>query len=167
VIVSTWIPQHTAVLKVIQEMGLELHLIFNRAAVIVVPAGVNKASGMEYALRKLGLSRHEVVGVGDSENDHSFLQKCECPATVANAVSSIRKIAALVSKAPNGAGLAELIDELIDCDLCSIEGQLPQISAHDRPTRRQHACEHTSLWAKHSYRRTVGERKINCDGRNR
>src|SRR4029078_10734353 len=104
-------PHHSTVLKIIQEMGLELHIIFNRAAVIVVPAGINKASGMEYALRKLGLSRHEVVGVGDSENDHSFLQRSECAATLANAVPSILKMAALVMKGENGLGLAELIDE--------------------------------------------------------
>lgn len=126
VIVSTWLPHHTTVLNVIQEMGLELHLIFNRAAVIVVPAGVNKASGMEYALRKLGLSRHEVVGVGDSENDHSFLQRSECGATVANAVPSIRKIAALITNGSNGDGLAELVDELVANDLCRMEGRLPK-----------------------------------------
>ena len=126
VIVSTWIPHHTTVLRVIQEMGLELHVIFNRAAVIVSPAGINKATGLEYALRKLGLSRHEVVGVGDSENDHSFLQRCECAATVANAVPSIQKIASVVTKGRNGAGLTELIDELIATDLSRMEGRLPQ-----------------------------------------
>ena len=126
VVVSAWMPHHTTVLKVIQELGLELHVIFNRAAVIVVPAGVNKASGMEFALRKLGLSRHEVVGMGDSENDHSFLQKCECPVTVANAVRSICRITALVTKRENGEGLAELIDELIADDLSCLQGRLRQ-----------------------------------------
>ena len=124
VIVLTWVPHHTSVLQVIQEMGLELQVIFNRAAVIVVPAGINKASGMEYALRKLGLSRHEVVGVGDSENDHSFLRRSECAATLANAVPSIRKIADVVTKGENGSGLAELINELIDNDLSRMEGRL-------------------------------------------
>jgi HAD superfamily hydrolase (TIGR01484 family) len=124
VILSTWVPHDTSVLQVIREMGLELHVIFNRAAVIVVPAGINKASGMEYALRKLGLSRHEVVGVGDSENDHSFLQRSECAATLANAVPSILKMAALVMKGENGLGLAELIDELIANDLSCMEGRL-------------------------------------------
>lgn len=126
VIVSTWLPNHTAVLQAIQELGLELHVIFNRAAVMVMPAGINKASGLEYALRKLGLSRHEVVGVGDSENDHSFLEQSECAATVANAVPSIRKLAAVTSQAANGAGLAELIDELIASDLCHLQGRLRQ-----------------------------------------
>jgi HAD superfamily hydrolase (TIGR01484 family) len=78
VIVATWLPHQVAVLRAIQEMGLELHIVFNRTAVMVLPAGVNKATGMEYALRKLGLSPHEVIGVGDAENDFSFLECSEC-----------------------------------------------------------------------------------------
>lgn len=33
VIVSTWLPNHVPVLQAIQELGLALHVIFNRAAV--------------------------------------------------------------------------------------------------------------------------------------
>src|SRR5690606_18773180 len=122
VIVATWLPQQVAVLRAIQELGLELHIVFNRTAVMVLPAGVNKASGLEFALRKLGLSAHEVVAVGDSENDSSFLERSECAATVANGVPSIRKLADIVTRAENGAGLAELIDELIETDLARIQG---------------------------------------------
>ena len=124
VIVATWLPHQVAVLGAIQEMGLELHIVFNRTAVMVLPAGVNKATGMEYALRKLGLSPHEVIGVGDAENDFSFLECSECSATVANAVPSIRKLAEIVTKGENGAGLAELIDELIANDLGRTQGQI-------------------------------------------
>lgn len=126
VIVATWLPHQTAVLQVIQELGLELHVVFNRAAVMVLPSGINKATGMDYALRKLGLSRHEVVGIGDSENDHSFLQRCECSATVANAIPSILQAANLVAKASNGEGFAEIIDELIAEDLCRMQAHLPK-----------------------------------------
>lgn len=126
VIVSTWLPHHTAVVQAIQETGLELQVIFNRAAVMVLPAGINKATGMDHALRRLSLSRHEVVGVGDSENDHSFLERSECSATVANAVSSILQSVAIVTKGTNGEGLAELVDELIANDLCRVQARLPQ-----------------------------------------
>lgn len=124
VIVATWLPHHTAALQAIQETGLELQVVFNRTAVMVLPAGINKATGMDYVLRKLGLSPHEVVGVGDSENDHSFLERSECAATVANAVPSIHKLAAIVAKNENGAGLAELIDELIATDLDHLHGRI-------------------------------------------
>ncbi len=124
VVVATWMPHHNAVLQAIQETGLELHVIFNRAAVLVLPTGVNKATGMEYALRKLGLSPHEAVGIGDAENDHSFLNRCECAVAVANAAPSIRKLAAFVTKRVAGQGVAELIDELIADDLSRTYGRL-------------------------------------------
>jgi hydroxymethylpyrimidine pyrophosphatase-like HAD family hydrolase len=126
VMVATWMPHHTAVLRAIQEMGLELLIVFNRAAVMVLPAGVNKATGLEYALRKLGLSFHEAVGVGDAENDHSFLQRCECAVAVANAVASIRSLAAFVTRHESGRGVAELVDELVASDLVRMQGKLPK-----------------------------------------
>lgn len=124
VVVGTWLPHHNAVLQAIQETGFELHVIFNRAAVMVLPTGVNKATGMEYALRKLGLSRHEAVGIGDGENDHSFLARCECAVAVANAAPAIRKLAAFVTKREAGQGVAELIDELVADDLSRTYGRL-------------------------------------------
>lgn len=135
VVVATWVPHHTTVLQVIQEMGLELLIIFNREAVMVLPAGVNKCSGLDYALRKLGLSFHEAVGVGDAENDHSFLARCECAVAVANAVPSIRQLAAFVTQGEAGQGVAELIDELVAEDLCRLQGGIEQnrIAIGERP----------------------------------
>jgi hypothetical protein len=91
---------------------------------MVLPAGVNKATGLETALRKLGLSRHEVVGIGDGENDHSFLERCECAVAVANAAPSIKEVAAFVTRGADGDGVTELIDELIANDLHRVEGTL-------------------------------------------
>ncbi len=126
VIVATWLPHHVTVLQVIQEMGLELLIIFNKDAVMVLPAGMNKATGVDYALHKLGLSAHEAVGVGDAENDHSFLSSCECAVAVANAVPSIRSRADFVTRGKAGQGVTELIDELIADDLARMQGCLPQ-----------------------------------------
>jgi HAD superfamily hydrolase (TIGR01484 family) len=124
VIVATYLPNQAAVLQAIQETGLELHIVFNRNAVMVLPAGINKATGLDYALRKLGLSFHEAVGVGDAENDHSFLGRCECSVAVANAAPSIRRHAAFVTQGEAGEGVAELVDELIADDLSRALGEL-------------------------------------------
>ena len=126
VMVATRLPHHTTVLRAIQEMGLELLIVFNRAAVIVLPAGVNKSTGLDYALRKLGLSFHEAVAVGDAENDYSFMERCECAVAVANAVPSIRELAAFVTEHEAGRGVTELIDELIATDLVRMQGRLPR-----------------------------------------
>ena len=87
VIVSTWHPHEIEVLEVIRDLGLELHVIFNKGAVMILPSGVNKKSGLQAALDALCISEHNVVGVGDAENDHAFLEYCECSAAVANALS--------------------------------------------------------------------------------
>ncbi|MCC7414236.1 MAG: HAD-IIB family hydrolase [Gammaproteobacteria bacterium] len=126
ILIATHAPHRAAVQDVIWELGLEAQVIGNRDAVMVLPAGVNKATGLEYALRELGLSRHEVVGIGDAENDHSFLERCECAVAVANAAASIKQIAAFVTAAENSNGVIELIDELIANDLRRLEGSLSQ-----------------------------------------
>jgi hydroxymethylpyrimidine pyrophosphatase-like HAD family hydrolase len=124
VIVATWEPQETAVLETIRDLGLELQVIFNKGAVMVLPSGVNKASGMEAALAELGLSRHNVVGIGDAENDHAFLSRCECSVAVANALGSLKERADFVTAGARGAGVIELIDRMVESDLADLEPRL-------------------------------------------
>ena len=112
VIVATWRPHEKAVLEAIQEAGLELQVIFNKDAVMVLPAGVNKASGLSAALDQLGLSPHEVVAVGDAENDHAFLNASECGVAVANALPAVKDRADVVTKGDHGAGVIELIERI-------------------------------------------------------
>ena len=124
VLVATQDVHRGAVLDAIRELGLELQLTFNRSALMALPPGVNKATGLELALRRLGLSRHEVVGIGDAENDHSFLARCECSVAVANAIEPIKRAADIVTEASNGEGVAELAEELIATDLRRMERKL-------------------------------------------
>ncbi|HEX8926404.1 MAG TPA: HAD family hydrolase, partial [Terriglobales bacterium] len=70
-ILATVEPHHTAVLEAIRELGLEMQVIFNKGSVMVLPSGVNKATGLHCALAELGLVEHNVVAVGDAENDHA------------------------------------------------------------------------------------------------
>jgi hydroxymethylpyrimidine pyrophosphatase-like HAD family hydrolase len=117
VIVATRIPHEVAVLKAIRELGLELHIIFNGQAVMVVPSGVNKGSGLASALREMGLSQHEVVGIGNAENDHSFLELCECSVAVHNAVPALKARVDFCTRGSYAAGVLEVIDELVSTDL--------------------------------------------------
>jgi Mrp family chromosome partitioning ATPase len=109
-------------------MGLELQVIFNKGAVMVLPPGVNKASGLRRALDALKLSPHNTVGVGDAENDHAFLAACECGAAVANALGSLKAQVDVVIDADHGAGVQDLIDRIIATDLKELN---PRLSRHD------------------------------------
>jgi hydroxymethylpyrimidine pyrophosphatase-like HAD family hydrolase len=91
IIVATWTPYETLALELIREMGLEHQVIFNKGAVMILPPGVNKATGLAAALKDLGLSPHNVVSVGDAENDHALLKLCECGVAVENAIPHSRR----------------------------------------------------------------------------
>src|SRR6185437_2081122 len=104
--------------EVIRDLGLELQVIFNRDAVMVVPSGINKASGLVAALREMGLSPRNVVAIGDAENDHTLLNQCEYAVAVAIAVPTLKEIADWVTVGGAGQGVAEVIDELVAHDLC-------------------------------------------------
>jgi hydroxymethylpyrimidine pyrophosphatase-like HAD family hydrolase len=110
VIVATFEPHEKAVLEAIKETGLELQVIFNKGAVMVLPSGVNKASGLAAALRVLGIDPAEVVGVGDAENDHAFLELCGYRAAVANALPALQRHVDWVTPSGHGTGVVELID---------------------------------------------------------
>lgn len=130
VIVATWRPHETTVLEVIRDLGLEIQVIFNKDAVMALPSGVNKATGLAAALAELDLSAHETVGVGDAENDHAFLSGCECAVAVANALPAIKDRVDFVTRADHGAGVTELIDAMIESDLASLEGRLTRHFLH-------------------------------------
>jgi HAD superfamily hydrolase (TIGR01484 family) len=124
VIVATWEPHEKLALDVIHEMQLELQVIFNKGAVMVLPSGVNKAFGLTHALAELSLSPHNVVGVGDAENDHAFMASCECSVAVANALDMIKQRADWVTAGDHSNGVRELIQELLASDLRSLQDRL-------------------------------------------
>jgi HAD superfamily hydrolase (TIGR01484 family) len=124
VIVATWHPHENTVLETIRDLGLECQVIFNKGAVMVLPSGINKASGLSAALSELCLSPHNAVGVGDAENDHAFLGLCECSVAVANALPMLKERADWVTEGDHGEGVAELIEKLVSSDLAELEPRL-------------------------------------------
>lgn len=115
-VIATWHPFEDAVISSIRELGLELQMTFNKDAIMVLPTGVNKASGLSAALLRLGICELNVVGVGDAENDHAFLAICGCAAAVNNAIDSIKARADICLSQDHGRGVCELIDMLLQKD---------------------------------------------------
>jgi hydroxymethylpyrimidine pyrophosphatase-like HAD family hydrolase len=113
VIVATSEAYGHHVLEAIRDVKLELEVIFNKGAVMVLPSGVNKASGLAAALAELGIPSERVIGIGDAENDHSLLAACGLGVAVANAVAPLKSEANLVTAGDHGEGVAEVIDALV------------------------------------------------------
>ncbi len=121
VIIATSRPHEGTVLEAIRNLGLEYQVIFNKGSVMILPTGVNKATGLRAALAEIGLSPHNAVGIGDAENDHALLDLCECGAAVANALPVIKDRADVVTEGSSGAGVTELMDRIIAADLQELD----------------------------------------------
>ena len=122
VLVATRDPHGAVVFQVIQELGLELQVIVNRSAIMVLPAGINKATGLKFALHKLGLSQHEAVAIGDAETTPPLMY-CECGVAVSNAVASqgLRRVR---DPRRQRRRRSRAIHELIANDLDRMEGKI-------------------------------------------
>lgn len=116
-VVATTTAHESAVRDAIGLLGLDLELAFNKGAVMVLPRGVDKRSGLLAALEEIGLTPDRVVAVGDGENDLPFMKLCCCSVALANAVPELRASADLVTSAGNGQGVRELIARLLRPEL--------------------------------------------------
>ncbi|MGD9725639.1 MAG: HAD-IIB family hydrolase [Nitrospiraceae bacterium] len=116
-IVATRHPHERIALEVIRDMGLELRIVFNKGAVMILPTGISKASGLMAALKELDLSPHNIVAIGDGENDHALLGLSEYAVAVANAVPMLKEAADRTTIGARGAGVEEIIADLLEHDL--------------------------------------------------
>lgn len=109
VIVATFQPHQDTVRQVIAESGLPLEVIMNKDAVMVLPRGVDKAFGLQRLLEQLELDPRKVIGVGDAENDLTFLALCGLQVAVANALPEVQAAVHWTTPSPRGAGVRELL----------------------------------------------------------
>ena len=116
VIVAMAEAEKKSVLDAIRDTGLELQIIFNKGSLMVLPTGVNKATGLQAAAEELGLSLGSMVGIGDAENDHAFLAAVEFSAAVANALPALKQRVQLVTDGEDSAGVIELLQRLVNGD---------------------------------------------------
>lgn len=131
-IVATVEPYEHRVLAAIRDLGLEWHVIFNKGAVMALPSGVTKASGLTPALAELGIEPAQTIAVGDAENDHAFLAMCGLKVAVANALPALKAAAQVITVGARGDGVIELVDRL----LAGAYGSLPGVRAPE-PGRAQ------------------------------
>src|SRR5262245_62117419 len=71
-ILATDAPFAEAALAAIQETGVDRTPVFNKGALMLLPGGVTKATGVGIALGALELSPHHNVGVGGGGDDSGY-----------------------------------------------------------------------------------------------
>jgi hydroxymethylpyrimidine pyrophosphatase-like HAD family hydrolase len=98
---------------------VQLALTPNRAALMLQAPGVSKGSGVQHAIRRLGLSSHDVLGIGDAENDLDMFAVCGFSACPGNAVEEVRTRVDWVFAGDNGGSVARALSTSV------LDGQLP------------------------------------------
>ncbi len=116
-VIGTLVPNEMIVLDEIRRHGLELEIIFNKGAVMVLPSGINKATGLMAALDDLDMPIDGVVAIGDAENDHDLLRRAGFGVAVANALPSLKNTADRITLAPAGDGVTEIINAILRGDI--------------------------------------------------
>jgi hypothetical protein len=113
-IVATSRGQRRIVSKLINDLGLPLRVVLNKRSLMVLPQGVNKATGLLAALHEIGVAPEETVGIGDAENDEDFLALCGYSAAVANALPALKHKVDVVTSGGHGEGVVELVEQLLN-----------------------------------------------------
>jgi hydroxymethylpyrimidine pyrophosphatase-like HAD family hydrolase len=113
VIVGTARGDEAAVKEALAGAGVTRDIIYNRAALMLLPAGVSKGSGVLQALRFLELSPHDVLALGDAENDLPLFDACGFSGCPGDSVQAVRERADWVFPGGAGDGIAAAIGEQI------------------------------------------------------
>jgi hydroxymethylpyrimidine pyrophosphatase-like HAD family hydrolase len=109
VIVGTWRNEEPRVREALAAVGVGTAIVYNRAALMLLPPGVSKGEGVEQAIRALGLSFHDVLALGDAENDLDLFEACGWTACPANAVPELKDRADWVFPGDDGASIEAAI----------------------------------------------------------
>jgi len=103
--------------RLLERRALPFECFGNRPALMIVPRGTSKATGLAAALERVGVAPGEAVAVGDDENDLPLFETAGLRVAVGNAVEVVKSAADLVLEAPNGEGVATFVRRCVAGDL--------------------------------------------------
>jgi hydroxymethylpyrimidine pyrophosphatase-like HAD family hydrolase len=108
-IIGTARAREAEVREALAAAGVALDLIPNRGALMLLPAGITKGSGVRVGIRELGLSFHDVLALGDAENDLDLFAACGAAGCPASAEAPVRERADWVFPGADGEAIADAI----------------------------------------------------------
>src|SRR3990172_6493901 len=120
VIVGVWRGDGGEGNEALAATGVNLQRSYNRAAFMLVPAGISKGRGVRLVIREIGLSFHDVLALGDAENDLDLFEACGWAGCPVNAVPSLWERADWIFPGEDGEAMAKAIAGPILNELLSL-----------------------------------------------
>lgn len=91
-----------------------LRTIVNIDSVMILPAAVDKGTGIIWLQQRMNITKDETAGIGDGENDLVLRETCGYFGAPATAVEAVRAKADYVAKEEYSRGTAEFVDHLME-----------------------------------------------------
>ena len=110
-IAATWTPHDQALWGILRSHGGSTSIEYNKSAVMVLPPGATKGTGLERLLALCGLSPRNLAAFGDAENDLSMLTLAEVSVAVADAVPAVIETSDVLATAPGPQGVLEILKQ--------------------------------------------------------
>jgi len=108
-IAATWTPHDQALWGILRSHGGSTSIEYNKSAVMVLPPGATKGTGLERLLALCGLSPRNLAAFGDAENDLSMLTLAEVSVAVADAIPAVIETSDVLATAPGPQGVLEIL----------------------------------------------------------
>jgi hydroxymethylpyrimidine pyrophosphatase-like HAD family hydrolase len=120
-ILHTRVANERVVRAAIDELKLDVQVVLNKGSAMVLPRGIDKASGLVAVCDSMQIRLEDVVGIGDAENDLPLLMAAGLAVATSNALPEVKQIANLVTEGEDGDGVAEFVEQLVS----GLEGSAP------------------------------------------
>jgi phosphoglycolate phosphatase len=96
--------------KILDEHDLELYLSDSKYAFHINEKGIDKARGLQVALKILKVDLEQTVAIGDSETDIPMFATCKYSVALGHSEAGVKAKATHIVNGREGAGLIEAID---------------------------------------------------------
>ncbi|WP_071396047.1 Cof-type HAD-IIB family hydrolase [Bacillus tuaregi] len=98
--------------QAIQRMFTEVNCIpLNELRLDIMPTGVSKLNGLLYLAERLGISRNEIVCIGDDSDDIEMIEAAGLGVAMGNASVEVKRAADWITRSQDQQGVAYMVKE--------------------------------------------------------
>lgn len=94
------------------DLSEAVEMVYSASCLNIMPRGIDKGKGLSYLAELTGYRPQEMVGVGDSDIDLSFLDLVGFSAAPSNANERVKRLVDYVSSQSTSAGVTEILGHL-------------------------------------------------------